>query len=559
MANKVDLTPADDSQLSILSARIADRASLLAASEDAAKLVPRMPPEELLFTLRAANRDDALAVLEHARPSQVRFLLDMEIWRGEEVDPSRAAEWLTLLDDCGQKPLGRWLTALELPDLAALCGKIARASFANEAGMSDRDDTEGENSFTLDGVHFVRVASDLAPRFQRLLMLLRLSDKLKHDRLIEILFTGFDVEDEEVADRFRRARLAERGFPDLAEAQHIYATLEPTALKAQPPRIDDEDAPPPSVLPPAYPVALTGGPSAGGLVRALDRLARTTHGPALLSQLARLTNLVVSADAMDTGDLDSFALAARKVAGRLSIALETLHPKDEAAYDETLSMRYLEHLFRVGNTRVRKAQELARRFLRDGWPKGNKKALTLLGEPLAEAVRALAHPLPMVAVQTPEGFFKRDFDELADLVEAERLLAKAALAGRFAKDALGVDPADPALIGRETDFGELFLTAVANAAIGKGLIAEPLSPEDAKAALAVVLETRDGQRRVAHARLAAALDSGGAVMRVNEDEAALVGEFFAEALSRLEEEFGRLPEGDAPDPRYFKGLLLKPD
>lgn len=539
-----------------LTARIDERAALLAASEDGAALVPRMAPEELLFTLRAATRDDALAVLEHARPSQVRFLLDMELWKGEEVDADKAAEWLALLDDCGQKPLGRWLSALEVADIAALAGRLARASLSNEAGMVAKEDGEGDSSFTLDGVHYLTARADSAQRLQRLLTLLRLSDRKKHDRVLDILFTGFDSEDEEEAARFRRARLAEHGFPDFTEARRIYASLDVTGLLHQPPRVEAEDAPASGVIPPAYPLALTGGPASEALRASLDRLAHTEHGPALLAQLAKLTNMVVAADALDTGDIDSFARAARKVAGRLTIALELLHPNAPEEWDRTLSVRWLEHLFRVGQTRTRKGQEAAKRFLREGWPKGDKAALALLGEPLAEAVRALAHPLPMLAVPTPEGFARRDFANLAELLGAERALAKGTAAGRFAVEALGADPKDAGMRERDADFAEVFLTSLANGALGRGLSYAPLTPGDAAKALSALLSTENGGRKVVAKAVKAALSKSKAKTAFDPAETALLTEFLAEALGALEEEFGNLEEGEAPDPRFFKGLWL---
>lgn len=538
---------AKSGEMAILAAKPADRAELILDSGRAASLVPAMPPEELLFTMRASTREEAVGLLSHATTTQARFILDVEIWQGEEVDVDRAGRMLELIDDCGVSRLERWLPGLEVTDLASLTGRLVASSFADEDGMPERDDGEDESSFTLDGTHIFTARSDQADRVRRLITVLRSVDHDKFLHLAEILASGYNAEDEEEAARFRRVRLAERGFADFAEARRIYAPLTPENLAALPPRVaatpaEEEE------FPPLYPVTLAPTPDL--LKTLLSRLAATEAGPELLRQLAQLTNLTVAADALPLGEESSFTLAALKVSGRLTIALELVHGLNEAAMEAALASTWLEHLFRVGHTRVAQAGAQARKVLTLPWPGGSKALPELIGGFEAAVLAGLAARNPRAARPAPSGFEYADFGNLAQLLDAEKVVAGVLLARRFTVEVLGV-ALETLVDGDEvTPISTVFTTALANGAAGRGFA---FAPVDAAALPALLARITPESRTPL---IENAVEYGQGKLSLDETSRLLLARFLGGALDALLEEAGALKGGAAPDRRFVRSILL---
>ena len=197
----------------ILTAPAAERAGLLLNSADIASIVPRIPPEELLFTLRGAKGGEISEIMSHARPSQMRFVLDMELWKKDEIIPERAQFWMALFDNFDIPTLERYVKALDHIDLAVLTGKQIVATLANEDGHPEHDDIDGYTSFTLDGVYYYTVKDELVPMARKFLTLLIGEERSKYLHLLELYVVGFDVESEELALQLRQARIAEHGLP----------------------------------------------------------------------------------------------------------------------------------------------------------------------------------------------------------------------------------------------------------------------------------------------------------------------------------------------------------
>jgi hypothetical protein len=546
----------------ILSARLEDRADLLVASDNIAALVPRIPPEELLFSLRAAGQEQMLEILACARPSQVRYVLDMELWERDEISRMRAEKWLVLFNGLEEEVVERWVKALNLADLSALMGRSVKASLADEDGLPEKDDVQGTASFTLDGVYYFTAPEKIVPIARKILRNLYQQDPSKYLHVLEILLSGFDIEDEESALAFRNARLAEHGFVDFQEAQGIYVPLAPERLEHMPARSEKPtpDAEEESFEPPLYPLVPLS--SEEFLLRALlDRFSGTAEAEALMAQLAHLTNKVVTADALDTAEFESFRQAAWKVAGYLTVGLETIYGTDEERMARAVDRHWLEHIFRVGVGRVNRAVQAARKMLRDGWPSGKKERLQLLDPPLPETLNALLRPRPKWLEAGPEGYQLRDFRNLREVELAERAVAKADFLGRYLLSVVRFDGADAQTVALGLGEGELkgrtiFLTALANAALGKGFTFSPLGREEVAAALSRLWTEGKPPRRVNPALLNAALRRSEEKIRLSAAELEFLREFLAEAAETLEDEFGNLPEGETPDPRFLQGIWI---
>ena len=542
-----------DEALRIMLAPPQERAQLLASSDRLAALVPRLPPEELFFTLREASPEAAIAVLTHATTNQVRFFLDMEIWSGDEIDNGAADRMLRLLYGCGMGRMEHWLKGLDHVDLVGLLGKLTTSSFADEDGMPEKDDLLGRQSFTLDGVHYLNCDEALTPVLQRVLTLLRNVDQRKYLMVLETLFSGLEPEDEEEGARLRRVRLAERGFPEFEEARRIYAPLAPEKFAA----LEKRDLSAPQrdtqVYTPLYPVTLARSPA---LLRgALDRLTPGELAGEVGAELALLTNMVIAADALDPREIDSYRLAALKVSGYLTIGSEMVLGSLGGDIDTLLAQNHLEPLFRVGASRVAAAAEKARKFLRNGWPGGDRKRLLFLEEPLAGTIGALLGRPPRAAIFAEGANILRDFETLAEVENAERAVSTAQLGWRFLA-AMGSDPGSTQTEEGQWTLGEFIVTAIANAALGRGFNLAPIEREKALEAVSRFWLADTRPRRVAPALLARAVAWGVKNLDLEAGEEALLAAYLETVLAGFEAEVGNLDPAAVPDPRFVRGIML---
>lgn len=61
------------------------------------ELVRELSAHDVVLTIREIGAEDALELVELLSPSQVQEILDLEIWRGDEIDPSKAGAYFSLL------------------------------------------------------------------------------------------------------------------------------------------------------------------------------------------------------------------------------------------------------------------------------------------------------------------------------------------------------------------------------------------------------------------------------------------------------------------------------
>lgn len=530
----------------------AERAKMLAESDDSAALVPALPPEDLLFTLRAADREEAALILAHARPSQISFVLSMEIWDGDEVSPVRARRWLEMVGELDDKRLERLLKGLALTDLAALTGRVAFASLADEEGQPEKDDADGLVSFTLDGTHYITAPASSSATMKKLLLLLRNADQSKYHRMLELLLTGFTVEDEETAAHLRRAAIAERGFLETPDAMRIYGRLETSVFetKTKKRRATEKSLKSGSAAP-VYPLAIADRP--GRLREILDNLAEDKDDDSIRRQLAHLINLAVSADGMDIAETESFAAAARKVYGYLTIGLEALHGADEKAMEETLRDHWLEDIFRVGATEVALAREAARSFLKKGPPGGYRDKLDFLGEAHKNTLLALTKPRPRHFEETPDGGSERDFASLAEVRKAKEAVMGAELVFSLFEAKLGTPAESLETGGGRPEAPALLVTALLNSAMGRAMRPEPMTPGEARQAMGLFGKKDSTEARTLVER-AASWACGG--LKPDGPERTFMAGFVKEAFRRFFEEAALLPPEEEPDARFFTSIAI---
>jgi hypothetical protein len=559
MASDRPQPPALPAELSaILATRGAQREDMLLASDHLEDLVPRLAPEALFFTLSGMSQENVPAVLSQASSEQLEFLLDLDLWHKDRVRPDRAVPWLRLLVRCGDPALQRWLPGLDLADLTLLLGQLARVQVVGE----DEDplqDAPGRMPFTLDGMYYVSAGATEEPLLRRLLTVLHAASSEQYYRLMEALIRDLDSELEEHCFEARQRRLATRGFPEWEEAMEVYARLDVAALGQLPVRTVFAEPADPGVVPPHYPV-LVAGASGGRLAGALEALPTGTAPEPLQSELAYLTHKVAVADSLDLGQIEALETAARKVAAYVSIGLEALCGTDPARCAEALCRHWLQHLFRVGWTRIRRVRTRARRVIDKGWPQGHKERLLFLDEPLPRILEGLLMSHPRWYDAGEAGY--RRFSTLDEVRAAEWAVGKLEFLGQFLLGLVDLRLGDlrEALVRLDTENlkgSTVFLTSLVNAALDQGFRFTPVPRDQAGAGLARVWETDHPPRRVRPELADTAVEWARSVRPMTAQEEAFLTEFVQDSFSLLEEEFGHLAEDEVPDPRFTRGLWIE--
>lgn len=543
----------------LLSLPRTERESRLLESRHLGAVVAMLPPEELFFTLREMDPENVPTVLAHARPEQVEFLLDLELWRKDRVRRDRILPWLERLAACGDEPLLRWLRHLDVADLTLLLGKLVRVHLADE----DRDPLQDltRRPFTLDGFYFVAATERAEPPIQKILTLLREADEVLYQRLMEAVHRDPDAELEEHCFLERQRRLAVRGFPEWEEAMEVYARLEPRDAAALPARPGSEGATGATEPHVAPRYSLAGGEAIPDL---LGHCLGSLGGEALeafRAELAHLTNKVAVADGLDLDDPNSFEVTLRKVANYVSIGLEALAGTDDREAVRLLRRQWAQHLFRVGWTQVREVRGRARRLFDRGWPQARKERLLLLDTPLPETLEGLLRPHPLWYAAEAEPTPYRLFRTVDEVRQADWRVGKADFLGRFLTAVVDLRLRDlkGALVDIDTDNLKgttVFLTALVNAALGRDFRFAPVDREAVRRGLTLVWEDDRPPRRAKAALHDAAVQWSKGIAGVSDREEGYLREFVRDCFTVLEEEFGRLAPDEIPDPRFVRGLWI---
>lgn len=323
---------------------IARRAELLDLATEPERLIPALPPAELVFVAKSVGIGDAGWLLAHASPEQIRTCFDLDAWRGDFPDLGRQAEWLRSVAEAGDDAL---LRAIHATDLELLVLQVqARATVFLKA--SDDDWSPPPGALTLDGqFHLLpRRTTDDLEEIMGMLEALFQQDYWLYFRLLQGAIWETASDAEEWALRWRSGRLQDLGFPPPDEAKRIYAWVHQERLAELPeattgPEVGEWPLP---VWLPSLPVV---GDEAHALFRALARLTEPERRPRLYAFLA-LANRVAVADGLPLGDAETLPVALEKAAVMASRGLVFLARQHGLEPSEVLRRISIERLFRVG-------------------------------------------------------------------------------------------------------------------------------------------------------------------------------------------------------------------
>lgn len=544
------------------------RLRLIRNSDKAKELVAALPEEEVFLTIKALGDEEALPVLALTSPSQLRFILDVELWSKDLIDLDKAILWLQRILACGEEKVIEFVKRADLELVVVLLRRLL-CLIPNEEGMTI---PEGLPSIMAD--EYFTILSSVPEETEAIRLFLRIVRQADRDLFYTLLFLAhgsIEEEAEEAALRWRNSRLEEAGLLDFDEAVEIYAYIgepESRGLAREASRV---------YVPPieAEPVA-PGFPTLMVERRTFFYdLLRSIEDQALANRLRREIAFsgarILVADAQSIGDLEAMRKALARLFSLVNVGLLFLAGEDKDRALRVLETVPVRDIFQVGFSRAVDLRRAALSIAQRWWPEWARAGFTFLGAPRDELVRGLLMRVPQhyafgeTGEVSATGF--RDFETLGEIESARAHLDEIAALAETCFDRLGVPlphRAEPSLAGivalgiEDITLENLLLTALVNAALGREFRASPLSRLDVRDLLERVFGKDSRGRNVV------ASESRDRMVSALKEATGFEGPKFQvllgaveRSLSALEEEVGSIGAWEKVDPRYVRGLIFK--
>lgn len=533
----------------------AERVEAIEASGRAAELVRALGEQELYMTVHEAGLDRALALLPHASTEQLVFFSDLEGWSEGSFEPSAHARWFETLHRADPDSLVRWLLEADETLVVLELSRLLRVYKLDESTDQAFWPPENRQLATHDGIYYLEPRSeDLAiafPPIWEAFAHLRSGHSQAYEALLEQVLWVLPSEQEENAYEERNSRLAEKGFPELDEAIEVWAPGH-LADRAHRHRIAQRlaDLPPlaggseGSTLP-----LLSHAPSGlERLVRAsalIDERRRLAFGQALV----RLANRFSVASLSHLGAPETHHEGLYTALSHLHLALDELGADSPEKAARAMASMPTFDLARIGTGAVQERAARARAMLERGWLARVVHGESRLDDELVALFEGLVAHRPRFGT----GEVARPYRGREDLEQADRTLDAIEALGEVLESALGAGADDlpefTPLPDRRADAADMewsavLLTSIANAVLGREARPQPLSREDAREALALLL-TPDQPRRVSEE-----FSQRCAELGVRDALVPLLAE-------RLEADAGELAPDALPDTRLVRALLFR--
>jgi hypothetical protein len=395
-------------------------------------LVHSFPEQDLYFLIHDIGAEDALPLLALASDRQWEYVLDIETWHRDRLEPMALTRWFDLLYRADARRTVKWLIEQKTELLTLYLFKNIEVRVCEH----DQDPSEfGEDFFTLDSVFYVRITGPLFASdselgdiekknyrdfLTKLIQSLAAFDHVVYQALLFEAAHIIPTESEEEAYRLRNVRLAEKGFLPFEEAVGVYQPLTARQLAGRNHKILPRTAAEISVPVPLYPSGvLESGSIFSGALAKIETEAVLEQ---LQTEFAGLCNRIIAADFAPAHSKDDLQAVVQKANGFLSIGLETLGVETEANghsvshLSAAMIQRHpLSDIFRVGYGRVLELKWRAQRWLDRSWFAGQGLSLTFWGENWLGVLGGLLVKKPMFFDNYVSGRMYRDFSTLDEL------------------------------------------------------------------------------------------------------------------------------------------------
>ena len=419
------------------------------------KTVEALSCGDFFWLAKKIGEDDFLPLLELASLAQWQYLVDLDIWKKDQLDMASATLWLQRFQQADSDRIAKWLLG---EGQAFAHYYFLRTVEVIESSDDDIDDLSDE-FFRLDEYVSLKV---IDPEHRKTLEdIIYAMAKRDLNRCRDLLLRSqyaLSAAMEEEMYRLKCLRLAERGFLPFEEALSVYAPLDPDVLNReelleQSHALHDEEMHPVVSVTPLF------------LADPKDILMRTVSritDPLLLERIrlefAGLCNQILSADALPVNNLEVLSDAVKKAAGYINMAFEKLCGDNAYSAEKLITNNHLESLFRAGFGLALKLKREAERWRKESWFHRHGLGEGFWGEQWGSVLSGLLKKKPRLYADVPEGEAYKDFERISELDECRKVLRRLMALDRLLKRLSALYPADEALIrsGELTFYSLLF-------------------------------------------------------------------------------------------------------
>jgi hypothetical protein len=542
----------------VLQARGKDRLHSLFLSEHPEQLVQQLPELEVFLTVKEVGERDCLDLIALTTPEQFQFLLDLDFWKRDQLDPEKVLHWMEILLESGEKKVTQFIQSTDLEFIALLLKKFLHAT------TLDGEHVEGMDRiplFTLDQYHFVHFRGKRTREvFEPFLQILYRADKSSYERLMDSLIVELESELEETGYRLRNSRLNDYGFPDFEESLEIYRFLNPDSPLSEgrplPPAVQDEAGKGSSLF---YLAPQSEGPFFSSV---LSKVEDPHEQDRLKQEITALCNKAIVAEAIDLSNIAAMERAVKRVYHTLNLGLQYLSKEDEIKAFEILGSQPVQGLFQYGVSTTLLRRRKAEAILKGPWFSNDPENLVLLDPPHFEKFEGILRRRPSLY----RDWNYVDFKTPQDLKEADDFLESIETVVRFLGTELKVSPLDLKEMDlssctpddwREVTLSTIFLTSVWNQILHGVFRFKAISQGQMKDDLTRIFE-RDAQGKgVIKMEIKNRLRDWFVSIEGEELKRQHLLAFQDFCLDLFEVQYSKIPPGEEVDPRFVKGLLIR--
>ncbi len=548
------------------------REKIIVLSPQAERLVKALPPQELFWTLKAISPEEAVTLLSMASADQIHFLFDLDCWKKDRLALDRVLAWLTLLFEATEDKVAEWLRTVDFDFLVTIMKRLIEV-YKRPDDVDFMEARDWLPPYTLDDTYFISFKLDkFEPLTRRLIEILLEIDPARYRDLMESVIWELPAEIEEMAYRWRKARLADWGVPDYFESLEIYAPLPPTRIRRIEPTYlplpeEGEEIPPPAFLPA---IQIDG---VEFLNQALSHITDYRQIDRLKREFAWIINKVLMVDIGTIDDIKEAKKVFDKVAGYLNLGLEYLSARNPKKAVEILENYFLEDIFRVAQNLIVELRKYARKIVAN--ENIDARVYRHLDEPYASYLKGiLANEANRIVLFIPENIGTdkeyRPFKSLSEVDRVRRLLNEIYYWAPLIQKAFGIPPVWTAEIAlKNTNLLEpgdikwsvLILTGLANWLIRREFKFEAIPEKDWPKVIESLIQRSHGMERgYVSSKIRQELIENFKVLAqetgqpVEED---LIESFVNFCIFRAEEEFAFADKTLPPNPRYVQSILIE--
>lgn len=415
-----------------------------------ATLIQSFPDQDLYYLMHKIGVHDFIPVLTLAASSQWEYILDVEVWDDDRLNPDMMTQVFSLLFKADPQRLLRW-AIMEKPDFIeyylsqkiqvvvrehdepppedfddyiTLDDKFYFRFPGKESGTDASDETTGDDLLPQDVPEEDGLPDDAPELIEQMLKSLAAMDlSVLHGLLLESA-SLLPAEAEEEQFRQKNIRLAEKGFLPAHEAVGIYQPVPPKGLKQRPASSNANQAFDPDMpMPPMYFTQFLKGDNL--FAKTLGYLDDQGGMPGLDSELAALINKVISADRIKIRNRESIEKPLEKTVSTLSLGLEVLMNGSTVSVETAgnlIKKYFLEDIFRTGTREGAIIQATANKWYDTSFIGTKNLPLSFLGEAYLGIIGGLMLQRPMFFANYADKVLYRNFASMSDIRATRRQL-----------------------------------------------------------------------------------------------------------------------------------------